>query len=374
MAEVTPPTFEELYPDKTAGGLFRASWDPRPHNFGDNRLQAIWRHSVFHPHGYKQVFDDPKITPQAKAAYVAGRLAKDVVYDGTRVPYWALNHPLAQASVAGDISADMAGLNPDYKEVAARIQAEGHDPTVEAIERKHAAEMGFSYKSEGRGVPYGLAAKIPALIASGAMLATSGNSDFLNLAGGGRTPGFKSVMPTEADDRVSSSPLLELGARYLFGRTGRLLDWDEFTEERPEVSPGDYGRYNAHQFNKGPLLGLVKGTTRNIDAEPEYQLMGFRVPLSAAGAATGALAGTVAGSKIAEHAISDQLVKRFGDPLKARGHRRFAGAVVGALGGAIAGNLGAKAANRAVIQPMLHPEEEAEAAAWRQQQQQLGLL
>ncbi|MCE2837096.1 MAG: hypothetical protein LW834_09045, partial [Cyanobium sp. 49614_E6] len=148
------------------------------------------------------------------------------------------------------------------------------------------------------------------------------------------------------------------------GRTGRVLPWEEFTAERPDVSYDDYQSYAAYQFDKGPLgIGLIRGTTRNLDGEPEAAMMGFRVPLSAATAAAGAMAGGYLGATNAEQFINAEMQDRL--KLGTAGGRRLAGAAVGGLLGAIGGKISGNLANDLVIQPILNPERVAAAAAWQ---------
>jgi hypothetical protein len=368
----------DLYPNTSFGGMLRVGIDD-PEGLGrltDNRFQSMVRGSALAvgDRGYRQAFSDPRVGAAGKAGYVAGRLVHDIVNDGSRVPWWVLNHPMAQTAVASDLAADAAGLNPDYGVYEQLRSARGDEISRPAIDEEFAADMGFSFRGEGKGVPLGLARKVPAIIASSALLATSGNSDFANIAGGGRQPGFESILPVEGDKTQSANPLGELGIRYMFGRTGRLLPWEEFTAERPDVSPTDYGNYRAYQYSSGPLLGIAKATSRNVDAEPEFAMMGFRVPLSAASTVGGTLIGGIAGAKALDRVISDEMATRFGGALKARGNRRLAGYALGALAGGIAGRAGSQVINDAIIQPTLNPEAVAAAAQWQAEQQAKGLI
>jgi hypothetical protein len=368
----------DLYPNTSFGGMLRVGIDD-PEGLGrltDNRFQSMVRGSALAvgDRGYRQAFSDPRVGAAGKAGYVAGRLVHDIVNDGSRVPWWVLNHPMAQTAVASDLAADAAGLNPDYGVYEQLRSARGDEISRPAIDEEFAADMGFSFRGEGKGVPLGLARKVPAIIASSALLATSGNSDFANIAGGGRQPGFESILPVEGDKTQSANPLGELGIRYMFGRTGRLLPWEEFTAERPDVSPTDYGNYRAYQYSSGPLLGIAKATSRNVDAEPEFAMMGFRVPLSAASTVGGTLIGGIAGAKALDRVISDEMATRFGGALKARGNRRLAGYALGALAGGIAGRVGSQVINDAIIQPTLNPEAVAAAAQWQAEQQAKGLI
>ena len=441
--------------DTSAWSMFRFGAEdqlPEEVKLSQNRLQGMFNDTALNVGDgrYQRVFKDPGIGPLEKASYLAGRVAHDVVYDGTRIPYWVLNHPMAVTTFGADFFAGDAGVRPDYAamqqemlnaemanqqqldenavsrretfaalnkakndqrqlsngqvipdpakldELATRIahlqdsqerlRSVGEELDREAvrlakagpinrarIDREFARREGFSHQGEGDGIPLSLARKMPALAASTALLATSGNHDFGNVVNGGRIPGFESIMPSETDDRVSSNPVAELGARYLFGRTGKLLDWDEFTQERPGVTRQEYEAYKAYMFDKGPLFGLLKGTTRNIDQEPEARMMGFRVPLSSAGAVAGGVAGGIA----AANALADaDKVPVFNEQFKSmpRGSKRVTGYLLGSAGGAIAGNLASKAVNAGIIQPVINPEAVANSENWVAQQRAQGLL
>jgi len=103
----------------------------------------------------------------------------------------------------------------------------------------------------------------------------------------GRPAGYKAILPSEEDPRKTDSPVGELLSRYFLGRTGRLLPYDEFAKERPDVDKGEYQRYKAYQFNKktdlNPLdgdfniLGALRGTTEGIHG-PEINFMGKAIP------------------------------------------------------------------------------------------------
>jgi hypothetical protein len=352
--------------DRTPWALFNRGINSQFSEEDDNRFMSLVRDSAFNPAGYSSVFNDPHLGPGAKAAYVAGRFTHDLLTDGSRVPYWALNHPLAVTSFIGESAVNRAGLAPDYK-AERRVNP---DLSRGEIDDAFAKAQGFSTPSHLEGVPLGVARyAIPALAAA-TMMEASGNHNLLNAFGGGRPAGFEAIIPTEGDSRVSANPALEGLYRYLFGRTGRLLPWEQFSAERPDVSPQDFQAYQAYQFDKGPLgIGLFKGTDRNIDGEPEVSMMGFRVPLSAAAATSGSLIGAVAGANELPARISQEL-----PGMKAVGHRRLAGAMLGGILGALSGEAGGQAVNNLVIQPLINPEAVAAKAQWQQQQRAAGLL
>ena len=376
---------------KTVQGLFNRGLGDGAYDPDAGRLESITRGSVLsgilpgsNDRRYSDVFGDEEIGWAGKGTYVAGRLAHDFLGDGSRTTWWVANHPLGATSIAGEIASDAAGFRPDRAELEAirsKLAADDLPASREAALEEWARLKGYSRDGETPGIPLAAAAAVLPLAASVAMTGASGTHDITNLAGGGRTEGYKAIFADETDPSVSTNPAAELGARYFFGRSGRLLDWEDFTQERPEVGPSDYENYRAFQFDKGPGdLGLFKATDRNLTGEPEFVMMGFQVPLTAASSAGGALVGGVAGAQGLDDLIRQRYAQRLADDPKSLGiarttaGRRVAGAALGALAGSSSGNLGARAVNDIAIQPILNPEAVANQLAWEQQQQALGPL
>ena len=123
----------------------------------------------------------------------------------------------------------------------------------------------------------------------------------------GGQEGYKAVFESEDDPAVSANPLAEVAAKYILGRTGNLLAWDEFNEARPDVSKNEYGRYKAFKFDKEADLnpfddgkmtaptGVLKYTQEGIHG-PEVQFLGRSLPVATAIMPTAAaVAGTAAG-------------------------------------------------------------------------------
>ena len=121
----------------------------------------------------------------------------------------------------------------------------------------------------------------------------SNNFNPLNVMEGGRQEGFQAISADEDDPRKSTNPVLDMVFnRGMLGRTGQLLPWEQFTQERPDVSYDQYDAYKQYLRDPG-LLGLAKGTTEGVDG-PEARIMGYRVTPLGAAAALGTL-GTIAG-------------------------------------------------------------------------------
>jgi hypothetical protein len=343
---------------------WQEGWLHHPYESGVSQWQRIAHNSVFNPRNWRSN-PDLDYNAAARIGHILGALGKDFTTDGSRVVYWALNHPLAVTSVFAEMAAEAAKLSDDV--LRAEYRAKGQkEPGRAQIEEEWAKRMGFFHPENPTGrMPAVLAKQAIPILASTAVVATSGNHDILNLAQGARAPGFKPVFPNYDDPTQTENVPLELAARYIAGRRGRLLPWEEFTQERPEVSPSDYEAYRDLERSRGALGGLAKGTMRNLEGEPEVQLMGFRTPLSSVGTAAGTMLGGIAGSHIGNRRL---LLK------EPEGVRRVAGALLGGLAGAGAGNVGTRLTNAAVIQPIVAPERQQQQRAWEEQQRAAGNL
>lgn len=227
-----------------------------------NHLKAGWRAQAGDANYSDSVIGDTfrgrKFPEQAnssiadKALYLGGRIGADVVGYGTRKGFWNMNPEDALGTVARE-GANWAGLNGREAQLARYATA----TTV------------------------GLA---------------SANYNPFNFGEGGRPTGFGAVNPTDEDPRKTDNPIGELlFDRAMLGRTGRLLPWQEFHEERPDVSYEKYAKYQ--DYIRGPsFLGLAKGTMDGIDG-PEARVVGYRVQPEAILAAAAAGAATIAAFK-----------------------------------------------------------------------------
>jgi hypothetical protein len=66
----------------------------------------------------------------------------------------------------------------------------------------------------------------------------------------GGSDGYKAIFASEDDATVTDNVIAEVAAKYVLGRSGDLLPWDEFKEVRPDVSKGEYMAYKGYRFNK----------------------------------------------------------------------------------------------------------------------------
>ena len=127
----------------------------------------------------------------------------------------------------------------------------------------------------------------------------------LNPLGG--SGGYTAALPSQDDPTKTDNVIGEVAMKYLLGRTGNLLPYEEFSKYRPDVDVGDYNRYKAFKYDKefdldptdGNLnilpAGILKATADGIHG-PEVQFLGRSLPLTTTIVPyLGALAGGVLG-------------------------------------------------------------------------------
>ena len=107
----------------------------------------------------------------------------------------------------------------------------------------------------------------------------------------GGAEGYKAAVPSEEDPSKTANIAQEIGLKYIMGRTGNLLPYDEFVKVRPDVSKDEYMRYKAFKFDKeldmnpfddGKVTlpgGSLKTTDEGIHG-PELQFLGRSLPVT----------------------------------------------------------------------------------------------
>ena len=245
-----------------------------------------------------------------KIGQIGGTLANDLTQDHSRGLWWLLNAPQATGNVVNEYV--LAKANPNlfaHDETGVTVPVmDGAQPrnfrdqgkTAEnrrAYEAAVAADLiskeGVKRKGVGqrdgqftkrRFDPGDVAALgIPAGVAINAGIG------LLNPLGG--SGGYAAVMPSEDDPSKTSNVIGEIAAKYILGKTGNLLGYEEFSKHRPDVSREDYNRYKAFKFDKEADLnpfddgqitlptGVLKATMEGIHG-PEVQFLGRSLPLT----------------------------------------------------------------------------------------------
>ena len=291
-----------------------------------------------------------KQTPMGRAGQLGGAVAADLIQDKTRSIWWLLNAAQAVANVTND-----AGLNFANSELfgATDLNTPFNLSDLKAAGLTRTTESGREVPAEGIYGASGRAKKrnyrSGMVHALGAPVGFAVNSGMGLMTPFGGYEGYEAVIPDAQDPSKTANPLLEVASKYILGRTGNLLDWDEFKKVRPDVSKGEYNAYKAFKYDKAIDMnpfddgnfslpgGIARGTTDGIHG-PEVQFLGRSLPVSTAIMPTAtAILGTMAGVRKGRRYRPGGELEGQVDPNAVR--RGLIGGTAGALGGMAVGNL-----------------------------------
>ena len=266
-----------------------------------------------------------------KLGQIGGTIGNDLTQDSSRGLWWLLNAPQATGNVINEYALskaqpslfahDTTNIRMPVMETNARG---GRSPKVYEnseytkenranYERARAEDLisAEGVKRKGVGQKDGMLTKrrydpgdVAALaIPSG--IAINAGIGLLNPFGG--SGGYSAVIPSDEDPSKTDNVIGEVAAKYILGKTGNLLPYDEFSQIRPDVSRGEYNAYKAFKYDKegdynifddGKMTlptGVVKATTDGIHG-PEVQFLGRSLPVTTTLIPyLGAVAGGVAG-------------------------------------------------------------------------------
>ena len=299
-------------------------------------------------------------TPGQKAGTALGALAGDLVQDKSRRWYWLVNAPqatgdmIAEATIARSrprkegISNEQIMNIKDQKELDELAPDLGLYDKVPDFERQKVnsktGEYMFDreteepiYETKNLHGPGWIQ-----LAAAPAGIAINTGIGLMSPLGGAE--GYKAVLPSDEDPAKTSNVIGEVAAKYIMGRTGDLLPWDDFKKVRPDVSKDEYMRYKAFKWDKemdlNPLddgqmtapMGALKWTDEGIHG-PELQFLGKGIPLT-----TGIIpfASAMGGASLGVSRLGPRRgVFGYDKPIR----RGAAGGVTGLIAGEIVGSL-----------------------------------
>ena len=246
-----------------------------------------------------------------RIGYILGTLGADIVQDRGRNIYWLLNAPQATANVVQDVALnrtagrEIFGSKPYLDKEDNQIQSGSKAYEYGIANSEGDPKKGYFRAKDGYRERNYEPGHID-LLAIPAGIAVNSSIGLLNPFGG--QEGYKAVMPDEEDPTKTTNVLGEVAAKYILGRTGGLLNWDDFKEVRPDVSKDEYMRYKAFKYDNdmdlnpmdGDLVapgGILKYTNEGIHG-PEVQFLGRSLPLATGILPTAAaIAGTAYGAK-----------------------------------------------------------------------------
>ena len=286
-----------------------------------------------------------------RSGQLLGTAAADLTQDHSRELWWLLNAPQAVGNVAQEYALNKANpslygahtvrrkndtpirthVDDELDAIAAGLIDEQSGRRKRGVGIQQDPETGeYVYNRRNFAPGHVAALSIPTGVAINAGIG------LLNPLGG--SGGYEAVMPSEEDASKTNNILGEIAAKYILGRTGGLLPYDEFSKVRPDVSPGEYNAYKAFKYDKAldyditdgdvNLIpgGVLKATIDGIHG-PEVQFLGRSLPVTTTAIpfAT-ALAGTTLGAMPA-------VQRRFGLNPKHTIRNALMGGITGVTGG-----------------------------------------
>ena len=265
-----------------------------------------------------------------KTGQILGSVANDLTQDNTRSVYWLLNALQATGEVINEQA--LSRLVPELyqksrvqsAEIPFKVSKEGKQPRflnmqdkdavkemvdtkkAKYIDDKLTAARGYSFDDSGDLQKRNYSPGMVQSLAIPTGIAINTGLGLMSPFGGAE--GYKAALPSVDDPTKSANVLGEIGLKYLMGRTGQLLPYEEFKKVRPDVSRDEYKRYQAFKYDKredydptdGDLTigaGALKFTDEGIHG-PEVQFLGRGLPVTTGIIPyTAALAGGLAGAK-----------------------------------------------------------------------------
>ena len=290
-----------------------------------------------------------KQTPAGRIGQLAGAAGADLIQDKSRSIWWLLNAAQATGNVINDYGLKRANpslygstdLNTPFN--ISDLKAKGLTRTTESGRLVPAEGIyGASGRAKERNYRSGMVAAL------GAPVGFAINQGMGLMTPFGGYEGYEAAVPNAADPSKTDNAVLEVASKYILGRTGNLLDYDEFKKVRPDVSKGEYNAYKAFKYDKAIDMnpfddgnislpgGVLRGTTDGIHGA-EIQFLGRSLPVNTALLPTAvSILGTMAGvSRGKKYRPGGELAEKV-DPNAVR--RGLMGGAAGAVGGMAIGN------------------------------------
>jgi hypothetical protein len=294
-------------------------------------------------------------TKAGMAGQIVGSIGADLTQDISRNWWWLINAAQASGNVINE--ATLGKVNPDlYGAQKTNINFTDGDALLKAgYAKKVPTGSGNAYRIErdpkvfnrqGKAAIRNYRGGNVEALAIPAGIAINNSLGLLTPFGGAE--GYEAVLPSDEDPTKTTNVIGEVAAKYILGRTGGLLDYDEFKKVRPDVSKGEYNAYKAFKYDNSTDLnpfdgdftipsGVLKGTTDGIHGA-EIQFLGRSLPLNTAfvpftSAVVGGALGVRRGRKYRKGG------ENYGAPDPDALKRGMLGASAGAVGGIAVGNL-----------------------------------
>ena len=233
-----------------------------------------------------------------QAGQILGTIANDVVNDTSRGIYWLLNAMQATTNVIGESTLGRANpalygrhkLKGPNGEVATLKQNGDYLKAQGYIAEDGTPRSGVQIEQDGtvsdRNFKPGHVASL--LVPAG--IAVNSGLGLMTPFGGAE--GYYAVNPSQEDPTKTANVIDEVAQKYIMGKTGNLLPYDEFVKVRPDVSPSQYGQYKGYKYDNdldynpmddGDMVllpgGALKASVDGIHG-PEVSILGRALPFT----------------------------------------------------------------------------------------------
>ena len=228
-----------------------------------------------------------------------GTVANDLVNDTSRGIYWLLNAMQATTNVIGEQTLGRANpalygrhniMGPDGKTPATLKKNDDYLKAKGILSPDGTPRSGVQIESDGtvtdRNFKPGHVASL--LVPAGVAV----NSGLGLMTPFGGAEGYYAVNPSDDDPTKTANVIDEVAQKYIMGKTGNLLPYDEFVKVRPDVSPSQYGQYKGYKYDNdldynimddGDVVllpgGALKASVDGIHG-PEVSILGRALPLT----------------------------------------------------------------------------------------------
>ncbi len=306
----------------------------------------------------KQALKEDNMHLRGSAAHKGGQflgtLAGDLTQDRSRSIYWLLNALQASGEVINEkalakfvpsLYGKSAVAHPKYsrnlqmrnkKDLEYMVQGKMVRQDGVGRDAKYIPTRGYSFK-DGELLKRNYDPGMIQSLAIPTGIAINSGLGLLTPFGGAE--GYKAALPSQEDPSKTSNVVGEVALKYIMGRTGDLLPYDEFKKVRPDVSKEEYKNYQQFKYDKredfNPLdgdisigAGAIRATDEGIHG-PEVQFLGRSLPVTTGIVPyTVALAGGVGGGMLG--AAKNRKKAAIGG---------LAGGIAGLVAGQVGGNI-----------------------------------
>ena len=236
-----------------------------------------------------------------RTGQLAGALAGDLTQDTSRGFYWLLNALQATGAVATELTygikhPELFGVSRTLDDFGNPIKkspkTENTAKRLGLIDEAGETRRGVRLQRDRNSEDYFYVKQNYAPGDVNSLLIPTGiaiNSGLGLLSPFGGAEGYEAAAPSQSDPSKTENVVAEVASKYIMGRTGGLLPYDEFKKVRPDVAKGEYQAYKAFKYAKdldydasdGDLSlapgGALKFTNDGIHGS-ELQFLGRSLP------------------------------------------------------------------------------------------------